>query len=168
MGWSVMKSTAAPGSTMNYLSLTDRNCVENGVFPGGITAYNGCNIYEGKDYSYTTARFDGVPFRKQWRILADDEYDADLDVFKIGELTASRGKRIEVYCYFGYRVQIEFFRENAIADFTDALEEGARLLDATEKFIALYSRRYDTRRLNEFLINIKPYVEENTVPARTV
>ncbi len=137
----------APGATCNYLSLSQSASIRNGGY-----ACNPIEQYEVRQaIDYTFMRNRGS-IRKKLKPLM--EYNPDIDCFKLGALDYHTTKSRFVYFFYGYRIVVEFFDENAIVDFTGPLEEGAEREPARDKFLQIF-RDFKCSKIGEFLIDIR-------------
>lgn len=147
----------APGGTSGYIDGESANRIQNGGYHRAVTTCSGVNVYGGTDYSYSVhqngKQFVSRAFRSQFEMLNNRDYEMgyDSDIIPI----AIRRADIAVWCFFGVRVRIEFFDENAIVDFVDNIFPDANKQYAIGKFLVKYSKGYDLAILNDHLIDVR-------------
>ena len=144
----------AGGPTINYLSNEAINRVMNGAYPAPVSTYNGSGkVFGGTDYTYKPNR---GSFRKQFDLWNEMLRIDDLsdNCYKIGSLLDNLGKKIEVYSFFGYRITVDVFDENAVIDFSKPIENDSVLEYAIGKFLVHFGKRFKIQIVNEHLLNM--------------
>lgn len=142
----------ATGPTCNYIGTENLNRIMNRCFPGGVSAYNGREVFGGTDYTYKPNR---GSFRKLFS-LWDEMMNTDLgdDCYRIGSLYENLNKKIEVYCFYGYKITVDYFDENAVIDFVEPVFKDSILEYAFGKFLVAFSYRYQIEIVNNHLLNM--------------
>lgn len=133
----------APGPTCNYLSMAQANAMQNGGYPA--QAIESFEVFKGIDYSFVRNR---GSIRS--KILPRIRWNPDVECFRLGVYDLSRA----AYYFYGFRVVIEFFDENAILDWTGPLDEGASLEFAVKKWVRLFPE-LKCEMLNDFLMDVR-------------
>ena len=152
--------THNPRGTYQFLTAEDLNAIRTGGFARPVSLNNGVDIYCATDYSYQ--RFGNSfsrRFRKDfqvftWDMISDDELSNE--IFKIGSLDANGRGSVSrpVYYFFGARIVVEYFDENAIIDFTNMLDDDRDMEYSYNRFVSLFSGRFNVQQINEHLINV--------------
>ena len=148
------------GPTINFLSIEDTNRIRTGGYARPITLNYGVSLYGGHDDSYGVINgcreYRTQKFRQIFEMLTGDDIDngKDIDIYQRGVLD-NRAFGRPVWSVFGYRVVLEFFDTNALADFTGKIEDGAILDQCRRMLIKHLSGRYQVREINEHLLNIQ-------------
>ena len=155
----------APGGTINYICLGDRNLIDNGCYPNPISLNTGCNVLGGTDYSYTT--FGSVPsrvFRQKFAIFDYgfiSKYDLWDDMFMLGKLDNGIGRCPRyVFWFLGWRIVVEYFDTNALVDFTNQIDNDFDLLEAMNRFVKRFSNDFAVHIMTENIINITDYEKD--------
>ena len=153
------------GPTWRYISIEDLNRIRTGDFAGFVSNNNGVDVRGGFDYSYMKAQGTRpATFRKTFPMYGKfdllGQYDFDRhewlnDVYYCGILDEP-GTNVgrPVWYWFGYRIVIEFFDNNAVVDFTGPIDEDANLAYAFGKFLVVFGKKYEIKVVNDHLLNI--------------
>lgn len=143
----------APGATCNFLSLEQANALQNGMFPGNqISTFE---VFGATDYTYKPNR---GSFRTTWKAQeGDGRFGMNDDFFRLGQYDMQQGGRFLKFAYyfFGYRITMDFYDENAIVDFCWPIDEGVALDDVFKRFLDTYSGRYVCKPIGNHLIDIR-------------
>lgn len=149
------------GGAIDWIGAAARNMIQNGGYMPGFSATIGVDILGGKDYSYRTYKgYARKTFREKFDLMDFDfvrKYELWDDVRFLGFLQEKKSIPRPVFSFFGWRIVVEFFDENAIIDFTTCLDEKTALDVAKQRFLAIYSTNFDVKIINENLINVKCY-----------
>lgn len=145
--------------TRQFLSVEDLNRIDMGGYAKAVSLYSGVDAFGGQDMSYQTSEgYRSKKFRGQfdlWHLAFDIPELAD-NFCKLGNLDAPRNSfPRKVYYFYGCRIVVEYFDENAIVDFTNTMEEDASIQGAIESFRRVLDGRFKVTQLNEYLVNVE-------------
>ena len=155
----------AGGPTANFISREDLNRICTGGFARGISLNFGFENSGGYD-SYQNANGcrpktfrQCFPMYKRSDLWERYDFDRDVwleDVFYMGLLHENNNLNTgrPVWSWFGYRIVIEYFDDNAIVDFTGPIDKDANLSYAFGKFLVVFAKQFDIKVLNDHLLNI--------------
>lgn len=148
------------GPTCNFVGSENLNRIMTGGFANPVSCYNGADVYGATDYSYGVVGYHGSKaFRHKfrmfdWEDVPDESYYDN--VFKLGQFFEYKGSApLNVWYFYGARIIVECFDENAVIDFVGEAEDGANMAYAFGKFLVIFSQKYDVSVINEHLINVK-------------
>ena len=147
----------AAGPTANYLSVESLNRIMNRQFPAGVSLNFGEGVKNGIDFTYKPNR---GSFRKLFSLWDEAlRADFDMDCYRMGYMREQTNKLIECFVFYGYKITVDYFDENAIIDFVSPVYKDAVLEYSFGQFLVLFSRRFKIKVINEHLLNMFPLTQ---------